>query len=91
MNLFTQVVASIVRFALAGLVGYLVSRGIFSAELGADLLLTVPAGLAVLAWSFWEKQRQHNAFLAALELPKGSTIEDVKAALKRAQGGRESV
>ena len=86
MNVWTAVLASIVRFALGILVGYLIKHSLIGADL-ADRILTeggqeITAAILVLGTSAWiwiSHRKRVQLILAALRLPENSTVEDLKA------------
>lgn len=74
--------ASILRWGLTLLAGFLVKAGIWSAS---DATTYVTAGtLAILAlgWSLWEKEKSRIKVLTALTMPEGSTENDLNAKIK---------
>lgn len=83
MELFLKFFGSVTRFALAGVVGWLVKKGVIDGNLGEELLLAAVVGIPTLLWSLWQKYKDRLKFVTALSLPPGSTPEDVDAVIKR--------
>jgi len=83
MELFLKFFGSLTRFALAGVVGWLVNKGVIDGSLGEELLLAAVIGIPTLIWSLWQKYKDRLKFVTALNLPAHSTEDDVKAVIKR--------
>ena len=77
--LLQSALTSALRWALAGLAGYMVTHGIFTDDQAGKLIeAAVPAAIA-LGWSLWEKSNARKKVLTALMMPSGSTEDDLKA------------
>lgn len=64
--LVVAAISSILRFALAGLFGYLVSRGVWTnAEADVYLAAAVPA-LIALGWSAWNNYKDRRKLVTAM-------------------------
>lgn len=83
MELFLKFFGSVTRFALAGIVGWLVNKGVIEGSLGEELLIAAAIGIPTLLWSLWQKYKDRLKFVTALTLPANSTEDDVKAVIKR--------
>ena len=83
MKLFLKFFGSVTRFALAGIVGWLVNKGVIEGSLGEELLIAAALGIPTLLWSLWQKYKDRLKFVTALTLPANSTEDDVKAVIKR--------
>jgi hypothetical protein len=88
MELLKSITGSVVRKLLTGLGVVLVERGWISGDDWNLLLGGTIAVAAAVMWGIWEKYKSRLGFLTALNLPAGSTPEDVKAMSKR---GNQSV
>lgn len=82
-GLFERFFGSLVRFLLAGVVGYLVRKGVIAGDLGEELLIAAAIGIPTLIWSLWQKYKDRLKFLKALELPAGTTETRVEAEIKK--------
>ena len=75
---------SLLRTALAGAAGYLVSKGIWTdAEAGTYMTAAV-AGLLALGWSLWQKYAGRLRLMTALASPASSEAQN----LVRVQAGQ---
>ncbi len=74
-------IGSIVRWALAGLFGYLVAHGALTEGQAGELALTIGSGTAALTWSLWQKYRQKLKFATALELPANVSTAHVDSVI----------
>lgn len=54
-ELFKQWIGAAVRFALTVPLGYLVSKGIITADMSAQTIAAAIGALAMLAWSLYQK------------------------------------
>ncbi|HMV47816.1 MAG TPA: hypothetical protein PLD20_00895 [Blastocatellia bacterium] len=72
-GLFERFFGAVTRFLLAGLVGYLVRKGVIDGSLAEELLVAAAIGIPTLLWSLWQKYRDRLKILKALELPAGTT------------------
>lgn len=81
-NLIKGVIGSLVRFALAGAVGWLVQRGVITGEQGAAIIPAVAVGVITIAWAVWRKYKIQQRIAIALALPAGSTPEQLDKAVK---------
>ncbi len=82
MELFKKFFGALTRFALAGVVGFLVRKGVIDGALGEELLLAAVIGIPTLIWSLWQKYKDRLRFLTALSLPANSRPELVDATLE---------
>jgi hypothetical protein len=87
--LLVEALASIFRWGLALLAGYLVKAGIWDASAAETYVAAAAIALVNLGWSLWQKYRSRIAFLTALDMRSGSTESDVKAVI--AAGGGASL
>lgn len=75
---------SIVRFALGGLVAFLVQKGVVTASQGEFLILEAIAGviaLATLIWAYFKNQSQVKLVRAALNAQPGTPLSTVKQSM----------
>lgn len=75
---FNLIFGTLLRSAIMMLAGYFASKGLLpqgSVEEWASALVLVILGVG---WSLWQKAQQTKFLKAALELPPGSTMLDVK-------------
>lgn len=63
--LFVDLAGTAVRFALAGLTGYLVRKGVFTDAQASSLTSAVVLGVLTLAWALWVRYRSRLKFLTA--------------------------
>jgi fluoride ion exporter CrcB/FEX len=80
-NLIKGIIGSIVRFLLAGAVGWLVQRGIITGEQGAALIPAIVLGVITVAWAIWRKYKIQQRIAVALSLPAGSGPETLDRAV----------
>lgn len=85
-ELFDDLFATFFKSALIALFGYLVGHHVVSPEDGDRYAAefgkhsTYVAGLLMtVGWALWTRYRGRLKFLAALDLPSGSTEADAKA------------
>lgn len=92
MPLLLEALGSIVRFLLAGLMGYLVGHGVFTQTQAdsytAALAGAIAAGILSLGWSLWQKYSSRIKLLTALSLPAGSSIEQVQQKVDSGTGAK---
>lgn len=81
-DLFAKYFAPFVRAGLQLVAGFLVSRGIFSADEGASFVTEVGAALVLfvsaLVWSLWQKAQAAKMVKVALVAPAGTSLAEVK-------------
>lgn len=82
MPLILEFLGAVIRFALAGVFGWLVAKGVITADqasrFSAAMVASLAMGGATLLWSLWAKYKSRLKLTAALELPKGATEDDAK-------------
>jgi len=82
-RLVTQILGGLIRLALASVFTWLISKGVI-AETDIEAIVAGITGLAVVAgWTAWQKIRAWEWLQAALDLPAGSTVDDVHEASGR--------
>lgn len=84
--LLASFLASILRHALTGASVYFVTHGYFSQGDAANYVAAFITFLLGLGWSLWQKYGSRIAFLTALQLPAGSSEEQVTAKIQSGQG-----
>lgn len=82
-NLVTSIVGSVVRFALAGVVGGLVTRGVITQDQATMLIPAIVMGVITIAWSVSNKYGIKKRIDVALGLPAGSGPVQLEEAVKR--------
>lgn len=85
-ELLKSVIGSIVRWALTGVFAFLVSKGVIKPEDSELLLVGIAGGVAILAWSLWQKYKSRLQVVTALALPPTSTDKDLRSAIKKSNG-----
>jgi len=88
-NLIKGIIGSVVRFLLAGVVGWLVKRGIVTGEQGEMIIPAVVLGVVTIAWAIWRKYRIQQRIAIALALPAGTSPERLNEAVKDQQARAE--
>lgn len=73
---------AILRWALTGLAGWLVSHGIWQQAEAASYVMAASLALLSLGWELWRKYKGRIKFLTALTMTPGASEADVKAHLK---------
>jgi hypothetical protein len=90
MTLLLEALGSIARWLLAGLMGYFVAKGVFTAEQAESytraLSYAAAAGAVSLGWSLWQKYHSRIAFLTALDSPAGTTPAQVAGKIAAGKG-----
>lgn len=81
-NLIKGIIGSLVRFAFAGAVGYLVNKGLITEEQGAALIPAIILGVITVAWAIWRKYKIQQRISVALALPAGTDPETLDRAVK---------
>ncbi|HWQ32534.1 MAG TPA: hypothetical protein VNQ79_06605 [Blastocatellia bacterium] len=87
-ELFKSVIGSLVRWALAGLFGWLVARGVLTPDQTEALTAAAIVGASALAWSVWQKYRSLVLLKIALDLPANSTLERAKEEARAAASAK---
>jgi hypothetical protein len=83
--LLARFLGSFFRWALAGVAGWLVNKGILTPGDSTDMLAGVVMGLVALAWALWQKYGAQLWLHTGLTLPAGSTLNDIKASITRGE------
>jgi hypothetical protein len=76
--LLSEALGAILRWALTGLAGWFVSRGIWSADAASQYVAATAIGLLTLGWSLWAKYKTRLKFVTALASPEWTTEVDVE-------------
>lgn len=76
--LFSEAASSVLRSLLKIGAGFLVARGVWSADEASNYVAAAALGLVGLGWSYWQTYKTRLTLLSALTLPQGATIEDAK-------------
>ncbi len=76
--MFAAALGSIFRWALAFLAGYLVSRGIWTAQEAAIYVGAAAMGLTALTWSLYQKYASRVKLVTALATPGVMSEEDIE-------------
>lgn len=91
--MYRQILATIIRWLLALVAGWLVSKGIFTQDQVdnwmPELVTGIVLALIPLLWSLWRGISHRVGFLVALDLPSGSTPSDVKEATASLTAGEK--
>lgn len=91
--IYKQILATFIRWALALVAGWLISKGIVSQEQidswMPELVAGIVAALVPLLWALWTRIAHRVGFLVALDLPSGSTQADVKDATASLSAGEK--
>ncbi len=73
---------AVIRWLIALVSGYLISKGIVDRELadqfGAEAALALAGALVTLLWALWNKWRGHFKLEKALAAPAGTTREQLE-------------
>ncbi len=80
--ILSAALGSIIRAALAGLAGYLVKAGIWTASDSATYVTAATLFLLAGGWSLYEKYRSRSKVLTALMMPALSTEDELKERIK---------
>ena len=76
--ILSAALGSILRHVLTMGATYLVAQGIWT-ESDATVYVTAGAmGILGVGWAVWQKYRAHHKVLQALDMPEGSSLEDMK-------------
>lgn len=70
---------SILRHVLTGAAAYLVARGIWTSEEAMTYVAAGSLTLLGLGWAVWQKFQVNTKIEKALEMPAGSTVEQLNA------------
>lgn len=73
-------IGSILRHVLTAGAAYLVTRGIWTPEEATTYAAAAALALLGLGWAVWQKAQMHQKIEQALDLPAGSTLDDLNAA-----------
>lgn len=86
-NLIKGIIGSVIRFLLAGTVGWLVQRGVVTNEQGEMIIPAIVLGVITLAWAIFRKYRVQERIAVALALPARSTPEQLDTAVQAKRAG----
>lgn len=81
-----SVAAGLLRYVLAGVIGWLISKGIATPEQVEILIAGLSGAIVLAATLVWVKYRDRVRFLTALRQPTGATEDDVQRAIDRGRG-----
>ena len=69
---------SILRHFLTIAAGYLVAKGIWTQEEAMTYAAAAALGLLGVGWSVWQKSKTHALIEKALDMPQGSSLDQLK-------------
>lgn len=78
MELLKSILGTFLRAVLASVGGWLIAKGYVTEADWNSLLTGGIMALAAVLWGVWQKYKSRLTFLAALELPVGSSEEEAK-------------
>lgn len=88
MDILKVVVGVLVRWALGALFGILIERHLLTDVQGAEAVAKLTAyavpvalGAITIGLSLVQKYRSHSKLLMALQLPAGSSLDELKTAM----------
>lgn len=81
-NLIKGIIGSLVRFAFAGAVGWMVKQGLISQEQATALIPAIILGVITVAWALWRKYAIQKRIAVALSLPANSSPARLDEAVK---------
>ncbi len=81
--LMMSILGGLLRYALAGVITWLISNGIATPEQTAELITGIAGGLALLVWMIWRKYRDRVRLLTGLAAPKGTSVDKLKDMIAR--------
>ncbi len=79
MELLKSILGTFLRAVLASVGGWLIAKGYVTEADWNSLLTGGIMALAAVLWGIWQKYKSRLTFLAALDLPAGSSEEEAKA------------
>lgn len=82
IELIRSILGTVIRRLLTGIFAWLAADGWITAQDAESLIIWITATLAVLAWSLYEKWKTQKALEKALQLPAGTSIEQLKEELR---------
>jgi hypothetical protein len=89
MNPLVQAaLGSILRAVLAGLAGWFVNRGIWTADAANEYLTAAALAILTLGWALWTKYKDRIKFLTALEAPVGTSEAKVDKKVSEGLGAK---
>jgi hypothetical protein len=84
--MYKQILGTFVRWALTAVSAWLISKGIISQEQSdawmTELVIGIVGATVPLLWALWNRVSHRVGFLTALQLPAGSTPQDVQEVTK---------
>lgn len=83
--LFVDLGGTVVRFLLAGIMGYLVRKGVFTDAQVSSLLSAITVGVLTLGWALYVKYRSRLKFLTAAASPTPLSERQVEQMVKTNQ------
>lgn len=89
--LLSEALASILRSVLKVAAGYLVARGVWTADEATNYVAAVALVIIGLGWSYWTTRRSRIKFLTALEAPPGTTEATVDRKVSAGTGATLAV
>ena len=78
MELLKSILGTFLRAVLASVGGWLIAKGYVTEADWNSLLTGGIMALAAVLWGIWQKYKSRLTFLAALDLPAGSSEEEAK-------------
>lgn len=83
--LLADAVGSVIRFALAGVFGYLVTKGVWTEAQASAFLSAAVVGLLTLGWALWTRYRSRVKFLTAAATPYAVSEHQVEKMISDGQ------
>jgi hypothetical protein len=81
-HLIKAIIGGLVRYALSGVVGWLIARRILTPAQAPALLNAITLAVITVAWGTWRKYKIRKRIKAALALPAGSTPRQLDREMK---------
>jgi hypothetical protein len=80
-HLIKSTIALLVRHALTGIAGYLVTKGLLTGDLAEYWILAAITATTAVAWSLWNKYKIGEKLMVALGMPAGTTPTQLDQAI----------
>jgi hypothetical protein len=78
-------IGAIIRWALSGVFGYLVSQGAITNDQSSLIAAALATGIVTLGWSLWTNWRKRQKLVTALASPKPVSEKQVEQMIEQGQ------
>jgi hypothetical protein len=80
-----SIIATIIRYLLAGAFTTLVAKGVITADQSEYIITGLVGFVAVVGWALWVRYRDRVKITTGLALPQGTTEDEMTRRMSRGQ------